>query len=68
MKDITFAVIGSGFMGSLLARAASELPYTRLIAASDIDIERAQKITTQFGGKAFAHYEEMLSSQHPDAV
>jgi predicted dehydrogenase len=68
MKEITFAVIGSGFMGSLLARAASELPYTRFIAASDIELERAKKLTAQLGGKAYANYEEMLSFHHPDAV
>ncbi|GAB4479240.1 MAG: Gfo/Idh/MocA family oxidoreductase [Anaerolineales bacterium] len=68
MNDLTFALIGSGFMGSLLARAASELPYVRLIAASDIELERAKKITAQFGGQAYASYEEMLSIHHPDAV
>lgn len=68
MREITFAVIGSGFMGSLLARAASELPYTRFIAASDIQVERAEKLTAQLGGKAYANYEEMLSNHHPDSV
>lgn len=68
MKEITFAVIGCGFMGSLLARAASELPYTRFIAASDLEIERAKKLTAQFGGQAYTNYEEMLSDHHPDAV
>lgn len=68
MSEITFAVIGSGFMGSLLARTASELPYTRLIAVSDLEIERAEKLTAQFGGQAYANYEEMLMDHHPDAV
>lgn len=68
MKELTYAVIGSGFMGNLLARAASELPYARLIAASDLDVERAKKITTLYGGQAYENYEEMLSNHHPDAV
>ncbi len=68
MEEITFAVIGSGFMGSLLARAASELPYVRLIAASDIEIQRAHALTAQYGGKAYSNFEEMFDNHRPDAV
>jgi len=41
MKEITFAVIGSGFMGNVLARAASELPYARCVGAADVETARA---------------------------
>ena len=37
MKDITFAVIGSGFMGNILAKTASEVPYAKCVGAADID-------------------------------
>lgn len=68
MKDITFAVIGSGFMGSVLARASHELPYASCIAAADIDKDRAKTMTDAYGGKPYADFVEMLASEKPDAV
>ena len=68
MKDLTYAVIGSGFMGSVLARASSELPYVHCVAASDVDFERAQKLTAAFGGKPYQDFSQMLAQHKPDAV
>lgn len=68
MKEITFAVIGSGFMGGVLARVGSELPYARCIAAADIDLDRARQLTKACGGEAYADYRQMLRRHHPDAV
>ena len=45
MKDITFAVIGSGFMGTILAQTASEVPYAECVGAADILLPRAQGLT-----------------------
>jgi predicted dehydrogenase len=68
MKEISFAVIGSGFMGGVLARTGSELPYARCVAAADLDFERANKLTQAFGGEPFQDYREMLKKHHPDSV
>src|SRR3972149_1096622 len=68
MNDITFAVIGSGFMGGVLARVGSELPYARCIAAADVDLERAQKLVATYGGKPYPDFREMLAQHQPDAV
>jgi predicted dehydrogenase len=68
MKDVSFAVIGSGFMGSLLARAASELPYSSCVGAADLEVERAQSLTAHYGGKAYEDLEEMLDTEHPETV
>ena len=68
MKDLTYAVIGSGFMGGVLARTSSELPYIQCVAASDIDFGRAEKLATLYGGKPYQDFHEMLAEQHPDAV
>ncbi len=68
MDDITFAVIGSGFMGGVLARVGYELPYSNCVAAVDIDIQRANQLTASFGGKAYTNVPEMLASESPDAV
>jgi predicted dehydrogenase len=68
MKDLTYAVIGSGFMGGVLARASSELPYVQCVAAADVELERAQKITALHGGKPYQDFKQMLAENHPDAV
>jgi predicted dehydrogenase len=68
MEAISFAVIGSGFMGALLARAAAELPHGRCVAAMDVDAARAESLVADVGGTAFTDYEEMLYSARPDAV
>jgi UDP-N-acetylglucosamine 3-dehydrogenase len=68
VEEITYAVIGSGFMGSLLARVGHELPYARCIAASDINLTNAQNLVASFGGKAYRDHEEMLNKEHPDTV
>jgi UDP-N-acetylglucosamine 3-dehydrogenase len=68
MKEVTFAVIGSGFMGGVLARVGSELPYASCVAAADVDMERAQKLVAAYGGKPYPDFREMLAQHQPDAV
>jgi predicted dehydrogenase len=68
MKDITFAVIGSGFMGNILAKTASEVPYAEFVGAADIILSRAQDLTARHGGKAYKDFHEMLNKENPQAV
>jgi predicted dehydrogenase len=68
MEDVAFAVIGAGFMGSVLARVGHELPYARCVAAADVDKKRAQELVTSYGGKAYQDYTEMLNQEHADCV
>src|SRR4030067_1198975 len=68
MKESTFSVIGSGFMGSVRARAASQLPYAHCVAACDLDPERATKLVDEVGGEAFEDFEEMLEKRPAEAV
>jgi len=68
MEEITFSVIGAGFMGGLLAQVGCELPYTKLIAAADTDFSRARALTDRLGGKPYADFQEMLHQTHADAV
>jgi predicted dehydrogenase len=68
MKDITFAVIGSGFMGSILARTASEVPYAKCVGAADIILPRAKGLTDQLGGTAYEDFHEMLEKENPQVV
>jgi len=68
MDPITFGVIGSGFMGGVLAHTASELPYARCVGAADTALARAETLGQALGCKAYGSYEEMLDREKPDAV
>ena len=68
MEEVTFAVIGSGFMGGVLARVGYELPYVRCVGAMDVDFEKAQGLVDSYGGKAYKDYDEMLQIEKPDTV
>ncbi len=68
MEEVTFAVIGSGFMGGVLARVGYELPYVRCVGAMDVDFEKAQGLVDLYGGKAYKDYDEMLQIEKPDTV
>jgi predicted dehydrogenase len=68
VEEVTFAVIGSGFMGDLLARVGSELPYARCVAAADVKLENAQRLVASYGGSAYKDYAEMLEHQQPDTI
>jgi UDP-N-acetylglucosamine 3-dehydrogenase len=68
VKDLTFCVIGAGFMGSVLARAASELPYVHCLGASDTIPENARRLVGSYGGQAYQDSIEMLAAERPDAV
>ena len=68
MDPITFGVIGSGFMGGVLAHTASELPYARCVGAADTALARAETLGQALGCKAYGSYEEMLDREKPGAV
>jgi predicted dehydrogenase len=68
MKDITFAVIGSGFMGTILARTASQVNGAQCVGAADILLPRAQELTSRLGGKAYEDFHEMLDKENPAVV
>ncbi|MFO7623655.1 MAG: Gfo/Idh/MocA family oxidoreductase [Anaerolineales bacterium] len=68
MKDITFAVIGAGFMGKVLARVGHELPYAHCVAAADTNLANAQELVHTYGGKAYLDYREMLDRERADTV
>src|SRR5574342_1010515 len=68
MKDITFAVIGCGFMGNILAQTANDVDYAKCVGAADIIPSRAQDLTTRYGGKAYIDFHEMLDKENPQVV
>ena len=68
MEEITFAVIGAGFMGDVLARVGYQLPYARCVGAADINLENAQKLVGAYGGKAYQDHTQLLANEDPDTV
>lgn len=68
MNKLNIGVIGSGFMGGLLTKAACELPNVQCSGAADVDITRAQQLVDTVGGNAYQDYEEMLETEKPQAV
>jgi predicted dehydrogenase len=68
VDEVSFAVIGSGFMGGVLARVGFELPYALCVGAMDVDLGRAEKLVELFGGRAYEDIRDMLNQEKPDAV
>jgi predicted dehydrogenase len=68
VEEITFAVIGAGFMGDVLARVGYQLPYARCVGAADINLENAQKLVGAYGGKAYQDHTDLLVNEVPDTV
>jgi UDP-N-acetylglucosamine 3-dehydrogenase len=65
---IRTAVIGVGSMGKNHARVYTELPDVELVAVADADGEIAGAVGKRLGVKAYQDYQEMLSTEHPEAV
>ena len=68
MKKLGVAVIGTGFWGKNHARVYKELESTDLVAVCDVNPERAKRIATQFGVKAYTNTSKMLKNKRIDAV
>ncbi len=54
MAKVRVAVIGGGKMGSLHSRIYSQMDQVELVAVVDSDLQKAQKLTEQFGGTAYS--------------
>ncbi len=65
-RKLRCAVIGAGQMGQHHARIYADI--AELIAVADIDLQKATRLTTRFGGKPYVDYRQMLEEKQPDAV
>ncbi len=69
MRELTFAVIGSGFWGQFQIAAWREVPGARLVALCDRDHVKAAAVAQKFGiPKIYSDAEEMLRSEALDFV
>lgn len=65
---LNVAVVGAGHMGRHHARVYSQTPECRLVAVVDKDLDRAQKIATEFGSKPYARLSEVPVDLHAATV
>ena len=67
-EPLRFGLVGCGVIGPVHAEALASLPDARLVAVADIDMERAQKLTTQYGGTPYPDLQSMLRREPLDVV
>ncbi len=62
MQKIDVGVVGVGHLGRIHALLYNEIDTVRLRGVYDIDTQRAQKISGEFGCRAFNSYDELLDA------
>ncbi len=69
MKDVlNFALIGTGIIANVHAKAIKDIKGARLYAVEDISIDRAEAFARKYGTKAYASYEDILKDPEIDVV
>jgi UDP-N-acetylglucosamine 3-dehydrogenase len=69
MAKTRIAVVGAGGIGSTHLRAYAAWPDAcEVVGIADIQLPLAEEKVAQYGGKAFASYEQMLDETRPNAV
>ena len=66
MGRLRVAVIGVGNMGGTHARACSEIPQCKLVAVSDVSIERAKAVAERYNCKWYTSHKEMFKKEKLD--
>ena len=65
---VRVAFIGAGGIANAHMRELSRLDDAKMVAFQDVDRARADKAASEYGGKAYADYRQMLDAERPDAV
>ena len=68
MHKIRIGMIGAGFMGGMHAQAAHESHIAKIVAVSDIKVDRAESLAAKYGGRTYTDYQKMLDQETLDAV
>jgi predicted dehydrogenase len=68
MSDVRLGFIGTGGNMNRHLRELTEIGGSTFVAFCDIVIEKAEQAVTQYGGKAYADYNQMLAHEELDAV
>lgn len=67
-KQFKFGIIGCGMISPAHAKAIESLPRATLVGVTDYNAERAEEFAKQWGAKAYASTQEMLSDPEIDIV
>lgn len=59
-RGLKLGVIGVGSMGKHHARIISTLPGAKLFGVSDLSLDLAKQIATQFGAEVFPNYQDLF--------
>lgn len=68
MSNVRLGFIGTGGNMNRHLRELTEIGGTQFVAFCDIVIEKAEQAVNQYGGKAYADYNQMLAREELDAV
>ena len=60
MNKIRTAIVGCGKVGHTHAKALQQLPWSELVAAFDVSLERAEAYAGEYGIKAFNDFDKMI--------
>jgi predicted dehydrogenase len=67
-EPLRFGLVGCGVIGPVHAEALASLQDARLVAVADLDMERARKLTAQYGGTPYPDLQSMLQREPLDVV
>src|SRR5689334_15935528 len=69
MKELSFAVIGVGEMGSChAANLGSHIPGAKLVAVADVNLQRAQSVGQRLNVESYDKIEALLERKDLEAV
>ncbi|MBS3736501.1 MAG: Gfo/Idh/MocA family oxidoreductase [Candidatus Bipolaricaulota bacterium] len=68
VDEVKFGLIGSGFMGKLLASAGDNIPACKLISLADPDEETGKSFAREKEASYYSDYFRMLEEEALDAV
>jgi len=67
-RAVGFGILGAGLVAPFHASSVRDAEGARLVAFCDIDTERADKLASHYGAKAYHALEEMLEDPDIDVV
>jgi UDP-N-acetyl-2-amino-2-deoxyglucuronate dehydrogenase len=67
-EKLRFGIVGCGVIGPTHAQAIASLPDAQLVAVTDINPEKAQRLADEYAAKPYTALAEMLAGEQLDVV
>jgi UDP-N-acetyl-2-amino-2-deoxyglucuronate dehydrogenase len=67
-EKLRFGIVGCGVIGPVHAEAIASLPDAQLVSVVDLDLEKAQKLASQYRATPYTHLHQMLDREPVDVV